>query len=92
MSLREKFEEEVKNNKSGVSVLFETSNQHYIEWLESKINKFIADASFQNNIRAAIERGKGTDWASDGEETITFDTFDSYEALQEVIKVIKNQL
>lgn len=37
MTLREEFEKEVKNSKGGISVLFETSNQHYIEWLEAKI-------------------------------------------------------
>lgn len=37
MTLREEFENEVKNNKGGISVLFETSNQHYIDWLENKV-------------------------------------------------------
>lgn len=37
MTLREEFENEVKSNKEGISVLFETSNQHYIDWLENKV-------------------------------------------------------
>lgn len=45
MTLREEFENEVKNNKGGISVLFETSNQHYIDWLENKVkgNGVLAD-------------------------------------------------
>lgn len=37
MTLREEFETEIKTNKDGISVLFETSNQQYIEWLERKV-------------------------------------------------------
>lgn len=37
MTLREEFENEVKNSKGGISILFETSNQHYIDWLENRI-------------------------------------------------------
>ncbi len=49
MTLREEFENEIKANKGGISVLFETSNQHYIEWLECKVknlssNTVLADS------------------------------------------------
>jgi len=44
MTLREEFEDTVKTEKGGISVLFETSNQHYIEWLENQINKLRQDA------------------------------------------------
>lgn len=37
MTLKEEFENEIKINNGGISVLFETSNQKYIEWLESKV-------------------------------------------------------
>jgi DNA-binding SARP family transcriptional activator len=43
MTLREEFENEVKNNKGGISVLFETSNQHYIDWLENKVKALVQD-------------------------------------------------
>jgi len=50
MTLREEFENEVKTNKGGISLLFETSNQHYIEWLECKVknlssNTVLADST-----------------------------------------------
>jgi hypothetical protein len=49
----------------------------------------IGSASFQKAIKDAIEYGKGTDWGYDGEDEFTFDTFDSDESLQEVIRVLK---
>ncbi len=56
-------------------------------------NDFIADvigsASFQKAIKEAIEYGKGIDWGYDGEDEFAFDTFDSDESLQEVIRVLK---
>jgi len=39
MTLKEEFKIEVKNKTNGISLMFETSNQKYIEWLEDKINK-----------------------------------------------------
>jgi len=39
MSLREQFENEVKVKYSGIELLFETSGQKYIEWLELKVNQ-----------------------------------------------------
>lgn len=49
MTLREEFESEVKKNNKGISVyliLFETSNQHYIEWLECKIKNVLKNDKF----------------------------------------------
>jgi hypothetical protein len=37
MTLREEFENEVRKTKTLAHVLFETSNQYYIAWLEAKI-------------------------------------------------------
>ena len=37
MTLREEFENEIKAKEGGISRLFETSNEHYIKWLEYKI-------------------------------------------------------
>lgn len=50
MTLREEFENEIKTNKGGISVLFETSNKYYIEWLECKVknlssNTVLADST-----------------------------------------------
>ena len=39
MTLKEEFEIEVKTKTNRINLLFETSNQKYINWLESKINK-----------------------------------------------------
>jgi hypothetical protein len=49
----------------------------------------IGSASFQKAIKDAIEYGKGTDWGYDGEDEFCYDTFDSDESLQEVIRVLK---
>lgn len=49
----------------------------------------IGSASFQKAIKDAIEYGKGKDWVYDGEDEYSFDTFDSGESLQEVIRVLK---
>jgi len=39
MTLKEEFEIEVKTKTNGINLMFETSNQKYIDWLEDKINK-----------------------------------------------------
>lgn len=52
----------------------------------------IGSASFQKDIKDAIEYGKGTDWGYNGEDEFAFDTFDSDESLQEVIRVLKRHL
>ena len=49
----------------------------------------IGSASFQKAIKEAIEYGKGIDYGYDGEDEFAFDTFDSDESLQEVIRVLK---
>ena len=49
----------------------------------------IESDSFQKAIRDAIECGEHRDWVYDGENEYGIDTFDSQEALEEVIKVIK---
>ena len=36
--LREEFENEIKSKVNGVELLFETSAQKYIEWLEEKLD------------------------------------------------------
>ena len=38
MTLREQFEDEVKHEFGGVELLFELSNEKYIQWLENKLN------------------------------------------------------
>lgn len=38
MTLRQEFENEIKATKGTVEFLFETDNQHYIAWLERKVN------------------------------------------------------
>lgn len=43
MSLRQKFEDEIRTNKGQISFLFETSTQHYIEWLENKVNNSLTE-------------------------------------------------
>ena len=39
MTLREQFEKEVSSK--GTKMLFETSNQNYIKWLEQKVHKLM---------------------------------------------------
>ena len=53
------------------------------------ISDVIGSASFQKAIKKAIEYGKGIDFGFDGENEVVYDTFDSDESLQEVIKVLK---
>ena len=49
----------------------------------------IESASFQKAIKDAIEYGKGLDYGYNGEDEFAYDTFDSDESLQEVIRVLK---
>lgn len=49
----------------------------------------IGSDSFQKAIKDAIEYGKGIDYGYDGEDEFAYDTFDSDESLQEVIRVLK---
>lgn len=67
----------------------ENENLNKAENSTLNIADVIGSASFQKAIKDAIEYGKGTDWGYDGEDEFTFDTFDSDESLQEVIKVLK---
>lgn len=46
MNLREEFESEIDAKCSGLTVLFEKSNNNYITWLENKIN----DAKIINTV------------------------------------------
>jgi hypothetical protein len=39
MNHREQFEQEKRSKFKGVELLFETSSQKYIEWLESKLSE-----------------------------------------------------
>lgn len=39
MTLREEFENTMKNAKGGISLLFEVRNSQYIEWLENELSK-----------------------------------------------------
>ena len=50
LTLREQFEREIKNSKGGLSALFETRNQQYIEWLESKVISLEGDYPIQDDI------------------------------------------
>lgn len=58
---------------------------------ESALNiaDVIRSASFQKSIKDAIEYGKGVDYGYDGKDEFAYDTFDSDESLQEVIRVLK---
>jgi hypothetical protein len=56
------------------------------------ISDVIKSDLFQKAIRDAIECGEHRDWVYDGENEYAIDTFDSREALEEVIKVIKKHL
>lgn len=49
MILREEFENEIKTKKGGISILFETSNQHYIEWLECKVKNLSSNTKLENS-------------------------------------------
>lgn len=53
MTLREEFIQSKKNNTNNLDILFETSNQKYIEWLEEKINSI--NTTEQSN--DAFDRG-----------------------------------
>jgi hypothetical protein len=53
------------------------------------VANIIGSSSFQKAIKEAIEYGKGTDWGYDGEDEFPYDTFDSDESLQEVIRALK---
>ena len=65
----------------------ETSKEAHSEALN--IADVIGSASLQKAIKDAIEYGKGTDYGYDGEDEFAYDTFDSDESLQEVIRVLK---
>ena len=58
MTLREEFENEIKTNKSGISVLFETSNQHYIEWLECKVKNLSSNAVLSDRLQIHVSEIK----------------------------------
>lgn len=48
MTLREEFENEIKNKKD-IERLFETSNKKYIEWLEVRINNLGKDLIIEDD-------------------------------------------
>ena len=56
------------------------------------VTEVIENKEFQEALKKAIECGKDTDWGFNGEDEFTYDIFNSEEALQEVIKVLKNYI
>ena len=38
MTLREEFEQEIKSTMGSLAFLFQTSDKHYCNWLEKKVN------------------------------------------------------
>ena len=69
--------------------MLENENLNKAENSALNIADVIGSALFQKAIKDAIEYGKGIDWGYDGEDEYAFDTFDSDESLQEVIRVLK---
>ncbi len=55
-----------------------------------EIIKLFAD--HRDQIKAALEQGKGTDWGYNGEEEYEFDTFDSERSTDLVVKKLKEIL
>jgi hypothetical protein len=39
MTLREEFENEIKSKSNGIELLFKTSSEKYIKWLEQKVEQ-----------------------------------------------------
>lgn len=50
MTLREEFENEVRKTKTLATVLFETSNKYYIEWLEAKVKALRLDTVISSEL------------------------------------------